>query len=247
MNIGRKIIKYRQLATMTQAELGGRIGVDQETIFNWENNLEFPNEKQIAALARALNVAFYELNSYDEKKEAALQDSVFTNTDEIFKKYLNYGEQIKWSGKPKYLSSITSFPIKIFGLFFLGFAIFWTIMTFEVMIGMSFFGIPFIIIGAFLVFGNKFKKFTSQRQKYYAVTSERIIIITVSSQEEKVDVGLDRLTNVVLSPGLNGTNTIVFYTRNSYGVYSSHPYFYNIENGQQVVDLINKLKSNRQS
>ncbi len=245
MSIGSQIKEYRKNKNLTQTELGNKLGVNQEKIFGWENDLEFPSDAELTKIARVLNVSFSDFIQNKELKEISYESTFGKANDSVFQKYLNLGEKTIWTGSPKYPIGQHTIPVKLFGLFFLGFSLFWTIMAFQIADFMGLFGIPFIIVGSFIIFRNK--KFGSkfQRQAFYAVTDERIMIVMISDTEEMTNVALDQLSNVITSPGAYGTKTIVFYTRNTYGMNNSHPYFFNLENGEYVANLINKQREKR--
>lgn len=44
--LGHDLKKVRERAGLTQAELAVRIGVSQQTIWNWENNCYTPDQKK---------------------------------------------------------------------------------------------------------------------------------------------------------------------------------------------------------
>lgn len=245
MTIGSNIKNIRKKCQVTQVDLANRLSVDQETIVNWENDVEVPNDNQIAKIASILNVSYSDIVD-DKKHENLVEATEAINIADLFKQYLNANEKILWTGSPK-KSTVFSLPVTFFGLFFLGFSIFWTIMAFQASFIMSMFGIPFIIVGLFLVFIKKSKLSNFIPKQYYAVTDERILIIKSGHQEVLIQVALERLTNVILTPSLSGTSSITFYTRNEYGFYNSRPFFYYIENAQQVVDLINQHREKRHS
>lgn len=242
MSIGSNIKKYRKNREISQMELANKLGIDQETIVNWENNLETPTENQVSQIASALSVSYFDLVE-NEKHSNIIQNVEAENIEYLFRGYLNAGEVIQWSGKPKRNPKFLQLPLTAFGLIFLSFSVFWTIMASKMAGLMALFGIPFIIVGTFLVFGKKLRSKTVNPQIYYAVTDERILILNHGAQDHLVQVNINRLTNVVLTPSIDNTSSITFYTRNEMGFYNSRPYFYYIEKGDYVVNLINNLRN----
>ena len=57
MNIGEQIKRYRKKKNLTQNELAQKLDLSQETIFNWENNLETPTEDDINKIIKVLGVS----------------------------------------------------------------------------------------------------------------------------------------------------------------------------------------------
>jgi DNA-binding XRE family transcriptional regulator len=55
--LGHDLKKVRERAGLTQAELAVRIGVSQQTIWNWENNCYTPDQKK----QKKLNIVLTEL------------------------------------------------------------------------------------------------------------------------------------------------------------------------------------------
>ncbi len=95
-----------------------------------------------------------------------------------FNRHLEIGEHIVWCGKGVAVSDgksslATKLYMILFATIWTAFAVFWTVGVFRSGGGMmSFFGIPFIIIGISLYF----KAFTTGRDKaYFAVTNMRIL------------------------------------------------------------------------
>ncbi|MGD9886881.1 MAG: helix-turn-helix domain-containing protein [Bacilli bacterium] len=242
MSIGSNIKEYRKNREISQMELANKLGVEQETIVNWENNLETPTENQVSQIASALGVSYFDLVE-NEKHSNIIQNVEVENIENLFRGYLNAGEVIQWSGKPKRNPKLHHLPLTAFGLVFLSFSIFWTIMASKMTSLMALFGIPFIIVGVYLVFGKKLQSRTINTQIYYAVTDERILILRHGGQDNLIQVNINQLTNVILTPSIDNTSSITFYSRNEMGFYNSRPYFYYIEKGDYVVNLINNLRN----
>lgn len=100
--------------------------------------------------------------------------------------YLDSGEKLVWEGRPaKGVRVDTSGIVRsAFGVFFFGFAIFWTYMASQGTglasePSLSFFpllGIPFLAIGFYMVFGHWFFNAYKRGKTRYALTEERMII-----------------------------------------------------------------------
>jgi transcriptional regulator with XRE-family HTH domain len=68
MSIGDNIAKFRQGRGLTQAELGEKLGVSQNVIARYENNLRNPPLEKLPILAKALGVTLEELFGLKEKE-----------------------------------------------------------------------------------------------------------------------------------------------------------------------------------
>lgn len=143
---------------------------------------------------------------------------------------MDSGESLLWAGRPKsgfLLRASDAFLIP-FSILWCGFAIFW-------MIGASgalwasegkatpinyifpLFGLPFVIMGLYVVFGRFFVDKAQRARTTYGVSSERVIIksglfsITVKS------LNLRTLSDITLKERKDGSGTIIFG--------ASHPMF----------------------
>ena len=90
-------------------------------------------------------------------------------------------EKIVWKGRPTPIESIqTGWFEAMFGLFFFGFAVFWTVGA-SVAGGLfGLFGIPFMVVGGWKL-TKPLRTWLRARKTYYAVTNRRILIITRSN------------------------------------------------------------------
>jgi len=177
------------------------------------------------------------------------------------------GENILWAGKPgsSLSSSKGSMFIILFGIFWLGFALFWEYMAIleyleSGVIIMSLFGIPFVIIGLFLVFGIPFYIRSKKKNTYYAVTNKRIIILSLKRNTKDVQTEfIKEIKGINKTIKRNGIGTIVFGNNpalkymgfNSgmigyggpYGPYYGEmcPVFYDIEDAERVYRIVHEL------
>ncbi len=272
MSISTKIKYYREKAKMSQKELAAKTGVDQETIFSWENDLEIPNPAELETIARALNVSSNDLAKAEVGQDFPTHSFSESQTpDSIFRKYLRGGEEIIWSGQPVSgkLPTRQTLPVAFFGLFFLGFSIFWMVMAVGHAGGyFALFGVPFVLIGAYIVFGRLGKGTKFQDNTFYALTSERLLICSTQNGETLNEMSLNKIPFIQINKNLDNTGTLIFQdpNRNNYGGYQSNAFgshhyssnsqplsvsmfqrmnfaFINIKDVQDVYDKINALKS----
>lgn len=162
---------------------------------------------------------------------------------------LNPGERLLWTGQPRRgIVLRPSDAIQIpFSLFWCGFAIFWEV---SVVFGgapifMAFFGIPFVLIGLYMLVGRFFVDAFRRRSVIYALTDQRIMVYSGVSVRELKSLNLTALPGLQLSERRDGSGTILFMDGlagrlASWSVSSgsqSLPAFEGIENVRMVFNL----------
>lgn len=129
-------------------------------------------------------------------------------------------ERILWAAQPlpgRLFSPADLFMIP-FGLFWLGFSIFWMVMasagarTAPGSMGIIFplFGLPFVLIGLYLVFGRFIYTHYRRKSTYYAVTDKRIIIMTKRVNKTVRSEKISSFTTMDKYVRRDGTGTITF-------------------------------------
>lgn len=167
-----------------------------------------------------------EQHAYDRHNEAEGQ---FTGV-------LMNGEHILWAGTGKGSAPGAAIGV-IFAIFWLGFAVFWTIGATVAGGIFGAFGIPFILVGIFL-----FKNMLVPNKKYYAITNMRIL----SKNGKRLSAErLDRIANISVgqTSGNRGyvtyhTTGAVYYRGNNHhtGMMTG---LYGIENPNEVYRILN--------
>ena len=107
--------------------------------------------------------------------------SPFSNPlKQALQKHLNKGEQLLWAERPKQgiLFRASDGCLIPFSLVWGGFAIFWEtmVLTTDAPIFMALFGIPFVLIGLYLIIGRFFHDMYIRRNMIYGLTKKQIII-----------------------------------------------------------------------
>lgn len=77
-NLGQKIRFYRQIAGMTQKELGSACGVNESTIRNYELGNRYPDSDTIFEIANALEISPYVLATPDPISAASSLQYLFS-------------------------------------------------------------------------------------------------------------------------------------------------------------------------
>jgi hypothetical protein len=124
------------------------------------------------------------------------------------------GEQIIWSGQPRRglilrRSDVFAIP---FSLFFACFSVFWMRSAASSGAPLPFvlFGVPFVLVGMYLVFGRFFVEAKQRSGTFYAVTPQRIIIRTGIVSRSVKSLPLKTLQDLSLSEHSDGSGTISF-------------------------------------
>lgn len=177
-----------------------------------------------------------------------------------FRSYLLPGERILWSGQPKRglaLSARDTFLIP-FSLLWGGFALFWNISVWtfpDTGDGIDWFmrlwGLPFLLVGFYLVVGRFIHDAAIRKRLFYGVTNQRILVLRDRGSSKFTSLDIHRLPRLELSEHRDNTGTISFEadsslfgvgTRNSFGYWtpalSNAPQFFRIDNPRKVYELI---------
>jgi len=138
----------------------------------------------------------------------------------VLSQNLDQGERLLWSGKPLdgvRLRSQDLFLIP-FSLMWGGIAIFWeyTAVTHPAKgtgstgIFFALWGIPFVCIGLYLIFGRFFADAYHRSRTFYGVTNERIIILSGIFSRQVKSLQLGTLSDISLNQGSGDVGTITF-------------------------------------
>jgi len=174
---------------------------------------------------------------------------------DIFQDKLLEGETVIWAAQPGQgiiLGGRDALMIP-FSLIWGGFSIFWEVEVLSLKHSptvMKFFGIPFLLVGVYIVIGRFLVDAYVRKRMYYAVTNHRILILRLSPFPSFTSLSLDRLPELKLTEGRNGRGTISFgqqnqgVGRNGFGAWTpsldSIPKFISIDNAQNVFGMIQR-------
>ena len=116
---------------------------------------------------------------------------------------ISSGERVLWAGQPKQgviVRGADAFMIP-FSLMWGGFAIFWeaSVLKTEAPGFFALWGIPFVLFGLYLIFGRFFFEAKQRAHTYYAVTNERIVIISGIFDRKIKSLNLRTLSDLSLS------------------------------------------------
>ena len=134
--------------------------------------------------------------------------------EQIVASQLSAGEKLLWSGRPRQgimLRPSDAFVIP-FSLLWCGFAIFWEagVINSKAPIMFQLWGIPFVLVGLYFVFGRFIVDARQRARTFYGLTSQRVIIISGIFTRQVKSLNLRTLTDVSLAERSNGLGTISF-------------------------------------
>jgi hypothetical protein len=173
------------------------------------------------------------------------------------------GERLLWHGRPK-----QGFALRGLDAVLIPFSIIWTcgILYFYITAlsdsgGLLLFAVlsPFLLIGLYLLAGRFRLDARLRANTYYALTSQRIIVITEGRSRRVHTIKLDQIVDVQLTHRADGTGTLEFPTSHFYvslvlmpGYNRSLPWasmvhippaFEMIADGKKVSELIQQLRA----
>ena len=169
--------------------------------------------------------------------------------------YLDPGEHLLWEGAPAHGIRIRGSDIvqSVFGVFFLGFSIFWVAMAGSMgggagAMGMIFplFGLSFVAVGAYLTIGHIFWKAHVRKHTAYALTTGRAIIAKSALGRSLRSFPISGGAELVYEPGEPAT---IWFARETRGTHKNrrtvrHGFEY-IADGDRVYHLMRAIQQGR--
>jgi hypothetical protein len=184
---------------------------------------------------------------------------------EIVQNELDTGEKLLWAGMPRQGTVFRGSDVFMipFSLLWGGFAIFWETMALAIpnekagAVGIVFplFGIPFVLVGLYMIFGRFIYDSKKRAKTFYGLTDQRAIIVSGIFGKRVKSLNLRSLSDVSLSEKSDKSGTITFgqenlmlsfFGGNSFpGMGGSNvPKFELIENAKEVY---NQLRAQQKS
>jgi hypothetical protein len=133
---------------------------------------------------------------------------------EDIRSQLSSGERVLWSGQPRQgivLRGADALMIP-FSLMWGGFAVFWeaSVISSNAPPFFVLWGVPFVLVGLYLIAGRFFAEAKQRARTYYAVTNERILIVSGLFSRKIKSLNLRTLSDLSLSEGKSSHGTISF-------------------------------------
>ena len=185
------------------------------------------------------------------------------DAQQIVQRELDSGEKLIWAGAPKQGTVLRGSDVFMipFSLLWGGFAIFWEVMALSipkddagaVAYVFPLFGLPFVIVGLYMIFGRFIYDSKKRAKTFYGLTDQRAIIVSGLFSKGVKSLNLTTLTDVNLTEKTDLSGTISFGHENQManlfggngfpGMGSSNvPKFELIENAK---DVYNKLRAQK--
>jgi hypothetical protein len=121
---------------------------------------------------------------------------------------------VLWQGQPDVwaFSMRGAWYLIPFSLLWGGFAIFWEVGVLGSGAGPFFalWGVPFVVIGLYLIFGRIYVARREAARTHYAVTNQRVVILTGLFGRRAIEMALTDLPPSQLDGGETGLGTITF-------------------------------------
>jgi len=162
-------------------------------------------------------------------------------------------EKLLWTGNP--MTGIAFRKTDIFfipfSLFWSGFAFFWFITAAKIGGLFALFGVPFVIVGIYLLAGRFYLDARKRKNTLYGITDKRVIIKSGVFNREVQSLNIKAIPQLTLSLKSDSSGTISFspsnypfMNSNQYSPFMKQPPCLEfIDNAQEVYDLIVKLQA----
>ena len=135
---------------------------------------------------------------------------------------LGAGEKLLWSGQPRQGLRLNIADVFIipFSLVWCGFAIFWesSVLHGHAPLLLKLWGVPFVVIGLYLVFGRFFVDAYMRARTCYGVTNQGLIIVTGGFSRRVRSLPWQGLPQATLVERGNGGGTISFGPKLPFGL-----------------------------
>ncbi len=178
----------------------------------------------------------------------------------IIQSELKSGEKLLWNGKPQggiRLRSSDAFLIP-FSLMWGGFAFSWeaSVILSGAPLFFKLWGIPFVLMGIYIIFGRFILEAKSREKTIYALTNQRIIILSSLFGRKVKSLNLRNLPELTLNEKSDGSGTITFGATNAFNAWGNSswsgtqqtqvPSFEMINNARQVYNTIQEAQQQAQ-
>jgi hypothetical protein len=133
---------------------------------------------------------------------------------DLIRDELGKGEKLLWVGLPRQgflLRAADAFLIP-FSIMWGGFAIFWeaSVLADGAPWFLALWGIPFVLVGLYIMLGRFWVDARRRAVTVYAVTSERVVIVSGVFARRLKSLGIDTITDLSLTERGDGGGTITF-------------------------------------
>ena len=134
---------------------------------------------------------------------------------------LQPGERLLWSGEPRQglIFRASDALLVPFSMLWAGFAFYWEFIAIKSRAPLLFklWGIPFVLVGLYIVAGRFFWDALTRQTMIYAVTDRRVIIVSNFPRRNVRSIPLTTIPEVSISESNDGSGTIVLGAPALYG------------------------------
>ena len=127
---------------------------------------------------------------------------------------LSPGEKLLWAGQPRAGIQFRASDAVLIPFSFLwgGFAVFWemTVIRSGAPLLLRLWGVPFVLVGLYLISGRFFVDAYRRGRTYYALTSDRVLIVSGSNNRSVKSLPLGSLGEVTLTERDDRSGSIMF-------------------------------------
>jgi hypothetical protein len=137
------------------------------------------------------------------------------SSEQVLRPELGHDERLLWSGAPKQglFFRTSDFLAVPFSLMWGGFAFFWEYQVSnakDAPIFMMVWGVPFMLVGLYMIVGRFFADAYQRKRTHYGVTDHRIIILGGLLTQEVKSLPLTTLGDITFSERSDRRGTITF-------------------------------------
>jgi len=138
---------------------------------------------------------------------------MYFNLDREIEQYLEAGEKIIWTGQPKQGMMFSAFDVwmVIFGFIWTSGVLGWIYAAWEAAIWFAMFGLPFLLVGLYLIFGKFYFDTRSRASAIYAITNRRVIITFRYFRKRFFSYEYAKFVDIALRENSDKSGTIYFY------------------------------------
>lgn len=139
--------------------------------------------------------------------------TVHEDSMRIIEPHLDDDEELVWAAQPRQGIMLTSADLYLipFSILWGGFAIFWEVSVLSAGISLfAIFGVPFVLIGLYLMIGRFFVAARRRAQTHYGITNKRVLVVRGKNSEELQSKELSSIGELNLKVRSDGSGTIDF-------------------------------------
>jgi len=163
-----------------------------------------------------------------------------TDLSSAFQNEISSDERLLWSGRPSDGLRLSGQNVRLilFSLMWGGFAIFWNygVWTQGAPLMFKLFGLPFLIVGLYLLVGRFFYDAWRRSRTYYALTDKRALIAYFAFGKQVQSFPLAQLGSTMLIEHHDGKGSIIFDRSSSNSLGSMSAFTNKLSQGFVFID-----------